>query len=66
MTVRLEMPARGTLKPNDAHDPLPYYYHPWVGWLYRHSLQMGLDLLPDGRHPRARGRAWAAASWCRR
>ena len=46
MTLRLELPARGTLQPNDAHDPLPYYYHPWVGWLYRHRLQMGLDLLP--------------------
>ena len=46
--VRLELPARGVLKPNDAHDPLPYYYHPWVGWLYRHRLQMGLDMLPAG------------------
>src|SRR5438093_545688 len=43
----LALPARGVLKPNDEHDPLPYYYHPWVGWLYRHRLQMGLDLLPD-------------------
>jgi SAM-dependent methyltransferase len=48
MNLRLELPARGVLKPNDAHDPLPYYYHPWVGWLYRRRLQMGLDLLPDG------------------
>ncbi|MEO8211771.1 MAG: class I SAM-dependent methyltransferase [Myxococcales bacterium] len=48
MSVRLELPAHGTLQPNDAHDPLPYYYHPWVGWLYRHRLQMGLDLLPPG------------------
>ena len=48
MNVRLALPARGTLQPNDAHDPLPYYYHPWVGWLYRHRLQMGLDLLPAG------------------
>jgi SAM-dependent methyltransferase len=46
--VRLELPARGVLEPNDAHDPLPYYYHPWVGWLYRHRLQMGLDMLPAG------------------
>ena len=46
--VRLELPARGVLQPNDAHDPLPYYYHPWVGWLYRHRLQMGLDMLPAG------------------
>jgi SAM-dependent methyltransferase len=49
--VRLELPRKGTLRPNDQHDPLPYYYHPWVGWLYRHRLQMGLDLLPPGgRH----------------
>ena len=36
------------LRPNDEHDPLPYYYDRWVGWLYRHRLQMGLDLLPAG------------------
>ncbi len=48
MTLTLELPAQGVLRPNDAHDPLPYYYHPWVGWLYRHRLQMGLDLLPPG------------------
>lgn len=48
MPLPLELPARGILKPNDAHDPLPYYYHPWVGWLYRHRLQMGLNLLPPG------------------
>jgi SAM-dependent methyltransferase len=48
VTVRLALPAKGVLRPNDAHDPLPYYYHPWVGWLYRHRLQMGLDLLPPG------------------
>jgi SAM-dependent methyltransferase len=46
VNVRLQLPPKGTLRPNDAHDPLPYYYHPWVGWLYRHRLQMGLDLLP--------------------
>jgi SAM-dependent methyltransferase len=46
MTVRFDLPPQGTLRPNDAHDPLPYYYHPWVGWLYRHRLQMGLNMLP--------------------
>ncbi|HEX3695985.1 MAG TPA: class I SAM-dependent methyltransferase [Polyangia bacterium] len=50
MPLRLELPAAGVLRPNDAHDPLPYYYHRWVGWLYRHRLQMGLDLLPSGGH----------------
>jgi SAM-dependent methyltransferase len=48
VSVRLALPLRGVLKPNDEHDPLPYYYHRWVGWLYRHRLQMGLDLLPPG------------------
>ncbi|HVZ88959.1 MAG TPA: methyltransferase domain-containing protein [Polyangia bacterium] len=47
MPVQLELPPQGVLKPNDADDPLPYYYHPLVGWLYRHRLQMGLDFLPD-------------------
>src|SRR6478672_7307905 len=46
--MRLELPPEGVLHPNNADDPLPYYYHPWVGWLYRHRLQMGLDLLPAG------------------
>jgi SAM-dependent methyltransferase len=48
MTLRLQLPPEGVLRPNDANDPLPYYYNPWVGWLYRHRLQMGLDLLPGG------------------
>jgi SAM-dependent methyltransferase len=48
MSVQLRLPAQGVLRPNDAHDPLPYYYHPVVGWLYRHRLQMGLALLPAG------------------
>jgi SAM-dependent methyltransferase len=47
VSLTLDLPAQGVLRPNDAHDPLPYYYHPWVGWLYRHRLQMGLDLLPS-------------------
>jgi SAM-dependent methyltransferase len=46
--LRLQLPPEGVLRPNDANDPLPYYYNPWVGWLYRHRLQMGLDLLPAG------------------
>src|SRR3954452_3220116 len=46
--LRLQLPPEGVLKPNDDHDPLPYYYKRSVGWLYRHRLQMGLDLLPPG------------------
>jgi SAM-dependent methyltransferase len=36
------------LQPNDAHDPLHFYYHRWIGWLYRHRLDLGLALLPEG------------------
>jgi SAM-dependent methyltransferase len=50
MRLEFRLPPAGTLQPNSEHDPLPFYYHPWVGWLYRRRLQMGLDLLPaDGR-----------------
>ncbi len=47
--MKLTLPKPGVLKPNDQHDPLPYYYRPFVGWFYRKRLQMGLDLLPSGR-----------------
>ena len=46
--MKLVLPPAGTLKPNNEHDPLPYYYRPLLGWLYRQRLQMGLDLLPHG------------------
>jgi SAM-dependent methyltransferase len=44
--MKLALPAKGTLKPNDEHDPLPYYYHPLVGWLFRLRLRMALALVP--------------------
>lgn len=47
MTTRFELPPEGSLSPNNAHDPMPYYYNRWIGWLFRHRLQMGLALLPD-------------------
>jgi SAM-dependent methyltransferase len=43
---RLVLPPRGLLSPNNAVDPLRYYYHPLVGILFRQRLQIGLDLLP--------------------
>jgi SAM-dependent methyltransferase len=46
--VRFQLPGKGVLRSNDANDPLPYYYHRWIGWAYRHRLQLGLDLLPSG------------------
>jgi SAM-dependent methyltransferase len=48
MSLRFSLPPPGRLRPNNERDPLPYYYKPAVGWLYRHRLQMGLDLLPAG------------------
>ncbi|MBN2191303.1 MAG: class I SAM-dependent methyltransferase [Polyangiaceae bacterium] len=46
--MKLILPPPGTLKPNNEHDPLPYYYRPLVGAVYRKRLQVGLDLLPKG------------------
>ncbi|MDB4983211.1 MAG: hypothetical protein JWM82_3963, partial [Myxococcales bacterium] len=46
--MRLDLPPAGVLQPNDAHDPLRYYYHPLLGWVYRHRLELGLALLPPG------------------
>lgn len=46
--MKLVLPPAGTLKPNNEHDPLPYYYRRLTGWLYRRRLQIGLDLLPAG------------------
>ncbi len=48
MTLRFQLPPPGRLRPNDARDPLSYYYRPLLGGLYRHRLQLGLDLLPAG------------------
>jgi 2-polyprenyl-3-methyl-5-hydroxy-6-metoxy-1,4-benzoquinol methylase len=48
VSLRFDLPPRGRLRPNDDGDPLPYYYRPGLGWIYRHRLQMGLDLLPPG------------------
>jgi SAM-dependent methyltransferase len=46
--VKLHLPPAGTLKPNNEHDPLPFYYRPFLGHLYRKRLQMALDLVPKG------------------
>jgi len=44
--MKFALPPAGALVPNNPHDPLPYYYRPLTGWLYRKRLQMGLDLVP--------------------
>lgn len=48
MGLVFHLPPEGTLRPNNAKDPLRHYYRPVLGWLYRHRLRMGLDLLPTG------------------
>lgn len=48
-TILLELPKEGVLTPNNEHDPLPHYYRPGIGWLYRHRLNMALGLLEPGR-----------------
>ena len=61
MSVAFQLPPPGRLTPNNERDPLPYYYKPLTGWLYRHRLQMGLDLLPAGTAAACWRWAWAAA-----
>jgi SAM-dependent methyltransferase len=47
--VKFRVPPSDSLVPNSEFDPLPYYYRPVIGHLYRHRLKMGLGLIPDGR-----------------
>jgi SAM-dependent methyltransferase len=46
--VKFQFPPPGALVPNNEFDPLPYYYRPVIGLLYRHRLKMGLHLVPGG------------------
>jgi 2-polyprenyl-3-methyl-5-hydroxy-6-metoxy-1,4-benzoquinol methylase len=44
--VQFKLPPEGLFKPNDElDDPLPYYYRPLVGKLYKRRIQLGLNLL---------------------
>src|SRR5271155_2337458 len=43
--LELKLPVKGTLVPTDETDPVSYYYHPLVGWLYRGRINLGLSLL---------------------
>ena len=54
--IRFELPPKGTLTPNDEYDPLPYYYKPGIGWLYRRRLTMALELLPSPNGLPGRGK----------
>lgn len=46
--VALRVPARSHIQRVDESDPLPWYYRPLTGWLYRQRLQLALDLLGPG------------------
>ncbi|MGZ3408535.1 MAG: class I SAM-dependent methyltransferase, partial [Polyangia bacterium] len=49
--LTLKLPPPGVLVPNNAVDPLPYYYRPLLGKVFAARLNSGLRLL-DGRYPR--------------
>jgi len=46
--VKFRVPPSDSLVPNSEFDPLPYYYRPIIGHIYRHRLKMGLELIPEG------------------
>jgi SAM-dependent methyltransferase len=45
MTLRLELPPRGALSPNNDVDPLAFYYKPVVGRIFRARIDLGLSML---------------------
>ncbi len=49
--LQLKLPPPGVLEPNNAVDPLPFYYRPLLGKLFAARLNSGLRLL-DARYPR--------------
>jgi SAM-dependent methyltransferase len=49
--LQLKLPPPGVLVPNNAVDPLPYYYRPLLGRVFAARLNSGLRLL-DGRYHR--------------
>lgn len=49
--LQLKLPPPGVLVPNNAVDPLPYYYRPLLGKVFAARLNIGLRLL-DGHYRR--------------
>lgn len=44
--IKFILPPEGFFAPNDSmDDPLPYYYRPVIGFLFRQRIQNGLNLL---------------------
>ena len=52
--LRLALPPRGSIQPNNDVDPLKYYYAPVVGRVFRARIDLGLALLDDVAGPGAR------------
>ena len=50
--LRLRLPPRGTLRPNNEVDPLRFYYRPLVGRVFRARIDAGLALLDGLRFER--------------
>ncbi len=45
MEIKFTVPPVGIFHPNNENDPLPFYYKPVTGYLYKKRIQNGLDLL---------------------
>lgn len=50
--ITLRLPARSRIARVDDSDPLEYYYYPLIGSLFRRRLELGLQLLGNGRYQR--------------
>jgi SAM-dependent methyltransferase len=44
-TTYFKIPPKELFQPNDENDPLPYYYRPLIGKLFRSRIEQGLSLL---------------------
>lgn len=49
--MRLRLPPRGSIQPNNDVDPLKYYYAPLVGRVFRARIDLGLALLDGAPRP---------------
>ncbi len=45
--IKFILPPKGSLTPDGLADPLPYYYHPIFGKIYRKRVSMALSLLNE-------------------
>src|SRR4030066_1959318 len=43
--LKFKLFPEGTFRCSSADDPLPYYYKPLIGALYRYRIEQGLSLL---------------------